>query len=54
MEGHNFCREKYYPLKVQELNNQDLKKWSNPKKDILAKVLPEDSQALQEKTNLSN
>ena len=27
---------------------------SNPKKDILAKLLPEDSQTLEEKTNLTN
>ena len=27
---------------------------SNPKKDNLAKLLPEDSQTLEEKTNLAN
>ena len=51
-------------MKVKKLNNQDPKKWwneckrlcgmSNPKKDILAKLLPEDSQTLEEKTNLAN
>ena len=51
-------------MKVKKLNNQDPKKWwneckrlcgmSNPKKDILAILLPEDSQTLEEKTNLAN
>ena len=58
------CREKYYQVKVKKLNNQDPKKWwneckrlcgmSNPKKNILAKLLPEGSQTLEEKTNLAN
>ena len=58
------CREKYYQVKVKKLNKQDLKKWwneykrlcgmSNPKKNILAKLLPEGSQTLEEKTNLAH
>ena len=51
-------------MKVKKLNNQDPNKWwseckrlcgmSNPKKDILAKLLPEDSQTLEEKKNLAS
>ena len=47
------CREKYYQVKVKRLKNQNPKKWwneckrlcgmSNPKKDILAKLLPEEA-----------
>ena len=54
------CREKYYQVKVKKLNNQDPKKWwnecgmSNPKKNILAKLLPEGLQTLEEKTNFAN
>ena len=51
-------------MKVKELNNHDSKKWwneckrlcgiSNPKIDILVKLLPEDSQTLEEETNLAD
>ena len=56
-EERKLCRQKYYQVKVKQLNKQDPKKWSNeckrlcgmsnPKNDILAKFLSEDPQTLE-------